>query len=81
MASATITLQSVCAGGDHVVVRRTIGGNSVDFSFSVDQLREPITQVDQREALQTIIRFHCQGMTKAEAKAELEPPGISVVTS
>ena len=81
MATATITLQSVCAGGDHVVVRLTVGAQNFDFNYNVDELRDPITAQQRQEAVSIITRFHCGGMTKAQAKAELTSPGISVVTT
>ena len=81
MASATITLQSVCAGGDHVNVRLTVGAQNFDFNYGIDELRETITPEERRLATSVIARFHCQGMTKAQAKTELTSPGISVVTS
>lgn len=81
MATAAITLQSVCAGGDHVKLRLTVGAQSFDFNYDVDELREPITAEQRRDAVSIITRFHCGGMTKAKAKTELTSPGISVVTS
>lgn len=81
MATAAITLQSVCAGGDHCVVRLTVGAQSFDFPFNIDELNLPITADERRNAVSIITRFHCGGMTKVEAKAELQSPGISVVTS
>lgn len=81
MASASITLQSVCDGGDHVKLRLTVGANTFDFDYNIDELRQSITAEDRREAVLTITRFHCSGMTKAQAKTELESPGIQVTTS
>lgn len=81
MASATITLQSVCAGGDHIVLRLTIGAQNFDFPFGVDELRQAISAEERKEAVSVITRFHCGGMTKAQAKAELQSPGIAVTTA
>ncbi len=81
MASATITLQSACAGGDHLVVRLTVGANNFDFQYTMDEMRDTITAEERRAATSIIARFHCQGMTKAQARAELESPGISVSTA
>ena len=81
MATATITLQSVCAGGNHVTVRLTVGAQNFDFTYMIDELDNPITAEERRLATSIITRFHCQGMTAAQAKAELVSPGISVVTS
>jgi hypothetical protein len=82
MATATITLQSVCgAGGEHCIIRLTVGANNFDFTFAISDLNNPITADERQLATSIITRFHCGGMTKLEAKAELQPPGISVVTS
>ena len=81
MATATISLQSVCAGGDHVTVRLTVGAQNFDYAYNVDELREAISSEQRKDAVLTIMRFHCGGMTKAQAKAELQSPGIAVSTS
>lgn len=81
MAAATITLQSVCAGGDHVVVRLTVGAQNFDFAYTISDLNNAITPEERQLATSIIARFHCGGMTKAQAKTELTSPGISVVTS
>lgn len=81
MASATITLLGVCPGGDHVNVRLTAGGQDFDFWYEIGELNNPITADERKSACSIITRFHCQGLTKAQAKAELQSPGISVVTS
>ncbi len=81
MASATITLQSVCAGGDHVVLRLTVGAQTFDFNYNIDDLNDPITPEERQQAVSIITRFHCGGMTKAQAKTELTSPGISVSTT
>ena len=80
MATATISLQSVCAGGGHAVLRLTVGAQTFDYSYNMDDLREPITAEQRKEAVSVITRFHCGGMTKAQAATELQSPGISVVT-
>ena len=83
MANATIVLLAACDGGAgvHCSVRTTIGGNNFDFSYHVDELRDTITPEERREVIRNFIRFHCFNMTGAETKQELQPPGISVVTS
>lgn len=81
MANATITMQAVCAGGEHVTVRLTVGAQNFDFVYDVSELNQAITAEERRQAVSIITRFHCGGMTKAGAKAELQSPGISVVTS
>ncbi len=80
MASATISLLSVCAGGEHVNVRLTVGANDFDFSYEVSELLETITAAERRQVTSIMSRFHCQGLTKAQAKAELLA-GIQVTTA
>lgn len=81
MATGTIVLQSVCAGGDHVTIRLTVGAQTFDNTYNVDELRNAISADEIRAATSIITRFHCQGMTKAQAKTELQSPGIAVSTS
>lgn len=81
MATGTIVLQSICAGGEHATVRLTVGAQNFDFTYGVGELDDPITAADRREAVKTIVRFHCGGMTAAQTRTELQSPGISVVTS
>lgn len=81
MASGTITLQSVCAGGDHVRLRLTVGGNNFDFDYEVEELRRTITAEERRAAVSAMVRFHCGGMTAVQARNELQSPGISVTTA
>ncbi len=81
MASATITLQSICAGGEHCVVRLTVGAQDFDFNFPISELNNPISAEERKAATSIIARFHCGGLTKAQAKTELQSPGIAVSTS
>jgi hypothetical protein len=81
MATATITTLGTCAGGDHVRIRFTVGANNFDYDYLIEELNEPISPEQRRIAISVFTRFHCTGMTKAETKTELQPPGISVVTS
>lgn len=81
MASATITLLNVCSGGEHVNVRLAVGAQNFDFSFPISDLIVPISAEERQIVTSVITRFHCQGLTKAQAKTELTSPGISVVTS
>lgn len=81
MATATIISTGVCAGGNHLGTRTTIGAQNFDHTWLIDDLRVALTAEDVYLATSILTRFHCQGMTKAQAKAELVSPGISVVTS
>lgn len=81
MSTATIHQQAICAGGDHITLRLTVGANTFDFVYDVTDLTSPITAEERKMAVSVMTRFHCGGMSKTAAKAELQSPGISVVTS
>ncbi len=81
MASATITGIAQCDGGEHVTLRLTIGAQNFDFAYTMDEMLGGIPSEDRREAMLIMAKFHCSGMTKAQARTELVSPGISVVTS
>ncbi len=80
MASATISLLSVCTGGEHVNVRLAVGANDFDFSFEVAELLVAISPEERKQVTSIMSRFHCQGLTKVQAKAELLA-GIQVTTA
>ena len=81
MATATISLISICDGGEHCVVRLTVGANNFDYTYPVSELNDPIISEQRKDAVSVITRFHCGGMTKAQTKAELQPPGLLVTTT
>lgn len=81
MASATIVGTGVCAGGNHVSTRTTVGAQTWDFQWTADELLQVLNDDEVKIATLLLARLHCRGMTKAQAKAELVSPGISVVTS
>jgi hypothetical protein len=81
MAAALIKLQSACAGGEHVVIRLTIGANNTDFNYQADDFVGPIASFEEKRVFALILsRWHCQGMTRAQMKAELQN-GIDVTTA
>lgn len=80
MATATITGISVCAGGEHVTLRLTIGANNFNFRYDMEELTGGIPMDDRRLATLIMAKFHCTGMTKAQARTALQG-GIDVVTS
>lgn len=81
MATATITLQSICAGGGHVTLGVQVNGGQVrQFHFDSDEIREQIGVERLRDALLVLVRLHCMGMTRAQVRNELQA-GIDVVTS
>ena len=77
--AVTITLDSVCSGGDHITLGVTVnGGQTRTFAFNVDDAREPIGADEIRSTALTIVKLHCKGMSKAQAKASLQS-GIDLV--
>jgi hypothetical protein len=81
MATVNITFISVCDGGDHLQIGVQVGlGQTRTFSYTVDELRGAIPLEDIRNAALLLMRLHCGGMTKAQARTELQA-GIQVVTS
>lgn len=80
MAEATITGIAVCAGGEHVTLRLTVGANNFDFVYAMDELTGGISAEDRRQATLIMAKFHCTGMNKSQARTALAG-GIDVVTS
>lgn len=80
MATATIIRQAICAGGDHVTLRLTVGANTFDFMYDVTDLSLPITAEQRKEAVSVITRFHTGGMTKAQVRTAVQN-GITVTTA
>ena len=81
MATAIITMTAACAGGNHLTVTVRINGGAIrTFGYSVDDMREPITTEAIQDTELLMARFHCAGMTRAQAKTALQA-GITVATS
>lgn len=81
MATATITLQSVCDGGGHVTLAVQVNGGQVrQFPYDSDELREQIGVDRIREAVLVLVRLHCMGMTRQQARNALQA-GINISTS
>ena len=66
MASVTIQLQSVCAGGDHALVRITKGAQVRDLAMSVSELRSAITQDDIEAFCKVALKLLSEGKTAAQ---------------
>ena len=82
MASLTIISTAICSGGEHVTIQTAIvGGPTFSATYQVDELRAALTLEEAKAASLTLARWHCTGMTKAQAKTALTTPGILVVTS
>ena len=83
--TTTVTLQrqSICAGGEHVVVRATITTPSFtkDYSIEVAEALKTLAQLTDEERktlLIGLVQLHCRGMTKAQANSELVA-GVTLV--
>lgn len=67
--------QSICAGGDHVVISVTVGAAPAkDYSIEIARAIQPLaalTDEERETILIGLMQLHCRGMTKAQANAEL----------
>jgi hypothetical protein len=81
MTTATITLVSICAGGDHVAFDGSIaGGPSIRGNYTVDELREALTADTGRDLLRLLVQLHCRGMTKNQTRNAVTA-GITITTA
>jgi hypothetical protein len=82
--TVTLTRQSICSGGEHIVIRAALTTPSFtkDYSIEVDEALKPLAQLsdDERKALLLgLVQLHCRGMTKTQANAELVAGVILVI--
>jgi hypothetical protein len=68
MASVTIQVTAVCAGGDHATVRLTKDGQSRTLPMLVQELRGSITQEDVEAFAKVAFRLLAEGKTAAQFK-------------
>lgn len=80
MATANILLQNACAGGNHITLQLTIGANTFNYQFLADDLIVALSDEDRQRATLAMAKFHCRGMTRAEARTALMS-GITVTTT
>lgn len=81
MAIVSIVFGNVCAGGNHVDLGvRVNGGAEHRVSYVIDDLTDTITVEKVRDAVLMLVRLHCHGLTRAQARVAIQA-GISVVTS
>ena len=80
MATSRITLKSVCAGGDHIVLTTSVAQGTFDLTYTADELLTNLTQDDLNSATIIMARFHCQNMTRVQAATALNS-GIVIRTS
>lgn len=77
MASVSLQLLSVCAGGDHAVIRLTKSAQVRDVSMFVPDLRSAITQDDIEAFCKVAMKLLNEGKTLAQFKAAMQA-GITV---
>ena len=69
MASYTITLTEVCAGGEHLVLSVT-GDASMSFATERAKLKE--TQIEPKHLVMQLLKVWANGKTNAQIKTALE---------
>lgn len=72
MASVSIQLLSVCAGGDHALIRLTKGAQERDVAMLVPELRSAITQDDVEAFCKVALKLLNEGKTLAQFKAAVQ---------
>ena len=79
MTTFTISLGSVCAGGNHATVNVARDGGTVrSFVYTADELLELNDPNDLQRAVLTIIRWREEGKTKLQMRNDLQT-GFNVV--
>ena len=77
MATATITVASVCSGNNHVVL--SISGDvTMSLAIDADRVLEPLTAEDREIAVMAILKFARIGRTKNQLKTLLATTGLVV---
>ena len=74
-----LTLDSVCAGGDHAQIRAEL--NSVDkgtFFEEASRFSEPMSDAEIEEFVYYLLRLAATQYTKAQIVAVLSGPGLLV---
>lgn len=59
MASVTLTLNRICSGQSHVHFNVSLnGGAAREYPFTVQDLREPLTQDERDVIIRGLLRLH-----------------------
>lgn len=77
MTAVTMQVVSLCAGGDHAVVRLTKGAQVRDVPMLVPELRSAITQDDVEAFCKVALKLFNEGKTLAQFKAGVQA-GVTV---
>ncbi len=81
MAKLTFTVGSACDGGNHWNVTVELGGKSITFPSSFQELKEPLDAVDAEELSRLILRLLVSRLTVktvANARAKLAAADIAL---
>lgn len=76
MAAETVTLTTVCAGGNHLLFTLS-GAKSATVRMTLDELSEGISDADAEAFCRVIARLAKQGRTNAQARTLLQS-GVTV---
>jgi hypothetical protein len=78
MTTLVISDVDVCAGGGHLHGNGSLNGGALRaFQIDVDDLRANPSAEDVLTALRVILKMHCMGMTRVQARNSLQA-GITV---
>lgn len=76
MASITVTLTGICAGGNHVTLSIT-GDRTATLRGDVDQLKDALTEEDVLGFAKVVTRMARQGKTLAQWRTAMQA-GVTV---
>lgn len=78
MTTPTITLDSVCPGGNHFTLGAVVNGQAKRIVQTTrDDLSEPLIEDEVEAAIKVLIRLHAIGKTKLQVRNNLLP-GLAV---
>lgn len=62
-----------CAGGEHVAITVQKDGGAIrTFLYTATDLLDQLTDEQLETAALVVLRMHCQGMTRLQARNELQ---------
>ena len=75
-----ITLESICAGGEHIALGavRDARPKRISAGHEIAELRSPITDEEFDVAVLVLAKLAVQGLTRAQARTKLQD-GFTVV--
>lgn len=73
MASLTLTIDAVCAGGDHLTLGLVLDGQAKRVARCVrSELTAPLTEEEIEAAMKVLIRLHARGKTANQVRNNLQ---------